>query len=878
MLAQQPWYNNVSQNTLTNNPSTDGIRSCSVRIDGIVQSSQGKIIKILAPDTGMVVAVDCSAIYPNYVPIMKYDIISVDAHCFMIMGQQQRTYKMCREPKVTLTIDPQLLPMFFHMAIPDITGHKVNVLIESLQDVVNYDVLGYTDVYDLMSKICDAWWNDPETQLVRLLRDITYIEKDRSVVLLSVQQIEDLLEWWEAKRLSRQLKLLGITNDETKEIDIAPYALYLRLKSNPFTIAQLSHDKCVHVSQIIGRDVKPIDVRCHDIVHYIYNKVKNGDMCVRHATLVKVHPYVYDYEVVLKQQYEYVDCQLPSYLNDDWDGYNRTCKPIDQSYYCYLQPQYDIEVFNYEYMVKSINDEFYLGDIQITYDTDEGFDLDDSQRAAVDMALSNNVSLLTGSAGCGKTTIVNVLKKNLENNNIDYFVTSLTGKAVCRAMELGKIGSNASTMHKMLFGNDPITFKYCIFDESTMIPAKILYLFLKQFCLNRGVVCIFIGDWQQLQPIDYGSPFMELFNSRCVQCITLSTNHRVKTKSGVTDGIIYNSSCIADSEPGKTYIFTPTDNFIIKPCDAQGLLNTISQMQIEGIGPEDIKIIAPYTSDYGIAELKEFCQYIWARKLVPLTDDTNIQSDTHIDEKGNKWTWQFNQHITEPYIMKNRTERRKWFIDDTVIVLNNDNKVGIFNGQEGKVTGFTANGILVTFETIDAIKPDEQQREGITVKSIIKTDKNGSVRLIDRVIEFPFWQPDKPYKKSRHNRDNEVGQGIDTSYLDLSHILTAHKAQGSQWKRVIVYMPKGTKSNPRFLTRDLFYVAITRASEMVLLMGEVMDICISIGNSRPKRCEMLCERLKSLPRLRPPVTYTPDGYDFDYVPDYDDCDGAYEPF
>jgi exodeoxyribonuclease V alpha subunit len=51
--------------------------------------------------------------------------------------------------------------------------------------------------------------------------------------------------------------------------------------------------------------------------------------------------------------------------------------------------------------------------------------------------------------------------------------------------------------------------------------------------------------------------------------------------------------------------------------------------------------------------------------------------------------------------------------------------------------------------------------------------------------------------------------------LELGYAITVHKAQGSQWPRVIVPL-----TGHRLLDRTLVYTAVTRAQRQVLLVGD----------------------------------------------------------
>ena len=62
--------------------------------------------------------------------------------------------------------------------------------------------------------------------------------------------------------------------------------------------------------------------------------------------------------------------------------------------------------------------------------------------------------------------------------------------------------------------------------------------------------------------------------------------------------------------------------------------------------------------------------------------------------------------------------------------------------------------------------------------------------------------------------DDGVVRGFNDALLDdleLGYALTVHKSQGSQWKRVVVCLPKSS----RMVDRSLIYTAVTRAQSEV---------------------------------------------------------------
>ena len=71
------------------------------------------------------------------------------------------------------------------------------------------------------------------------------------------------------------------------------------------------------------------------------------------------------------------------------------------------------------------------------------------------------------------------------------------------------------------------------------------------------------------------------------------------------------------------------------------------------------------------------------------------------------------------------------------------------------------------------------------------------------------------------------------------HALTIHKSQGSQADEVVVILPP---PESRLLTRELFYTAITRARERVVVVGSPDDVRAAIDR-RALRATGLRQRL-----------------------------------
>ena len=83
--------------------------------------------------------------------------------------------------------------------------------------------------------------------------------------------------------------------------------------------------------------------------------------------------------------------------------------------------------------------------------------------------------------------------------------------------------------------------------------------------------------------------------------------------------------------------------------------------------------------------------------------------------------------------------------------------------------------------------------------------------------------------------------------LELAYCLSVHKSQGSEFRAVVMPAVGGP---PMLLTRNLFYTALTRARELVVLVGREDAIAAMVNNNHiARRYTALSQRLQEMPRV-----------------------------
>lgn len=179
------------------------------------------------------------------------------------------------------------------------------------------------------------------------------------------------------------------------------------------------------------------------------------------------------------------------------------------------------------------------------FEEQERITLSSEQRQGVITLLTNNLAILTGGPGTGKTSVTKCILYCI--NRLDDKLTvpilclSPTGKAARRMTEatgypaqtiLGCMKYNPKTdRHKCLFN------KYIFIDESSMIDIDTMYLLMKSLNANLGARVYFIGDMEQLPSVGAGSILRDMINSQYIPTVQLVKTFRQKEGSVLLENI-----------------------------------------------------------------------------------------------------------------------------------------------------------------------------------------------------------------------------------------------------------------------------------------------------------------------------------------------------
>ena len=314
------------------------------------------------------------------------------------------------------------------------------------------------------------------------------------LIVLKEKQMLKLLQWWYKNRNLRRLYLLGLNNRDIKGTKQSPEKIYETCLDNPYTLYNLDISKCDSIMLRIG---KPIDqtIRKCAIISRTINKYmdEKGWSGIPTNILKSLHPDVAQYINTLKEVFK-VKTELHT---------------------VYLPYAHEVETGICD-LVKDLLDSPTLSNSirpsEIVFTRN---DLSDAQIRAVENALSDNISIITGYAGTGKTTVIKELVYNLHSKGIKYKVVSFTGKAVARIREVIE-QKEPMTMHMSLTLNTKKNneFEHLIIDEASMVTSGLFYEFMSKFGHDYRITLV--GDPNQLQPISWGNFLDQLIRSGIV--------------------------------------------------------------------------------------------------------------------------------------------------------------------------------------------------------------------------------------------------------------------------------------------------------------------------------------------------------------------------
>ena len=433
----------------------------------------------------------------------------------------------------------------------------------------------------------------------------------------------------------------------------------------------------------------------------------------------------------------------------------------------------------------------------------------------------DNLFLLKGYAGTGKTTSIGAFVNSLSLTGRKSVLLAPTGRAAKVISVYSK--RPAFTIHKKIYfpkkqSNGSVDFvlqpnkhrnTIFIVDEASMIPdarqhqklfesGSLLDDLISYVYSGHQCKLIFIGDTAQLPPVKLSvSPALE-------ESTLLYDYHKNVTQIELdevmrqheTSGILANATLL---------------RLIIQ--------NDATDFQFDIDIPDVIRLVDGYDIEDA---------------LVTAYDTQGVE-DTAFIVRSNKRANQYNQQIR----MKIRGQENEISAGDFIMVVKNN----YFWLPENSTAGFIANGDICEVLKIFSIKelygfkfaevevrmidyPNMQPFETVLLLDTLSSE-SPSLTYEESNKLYQAVKEDYAHEKSKYKQFIAIKKNVFFNALQVkfSYSMTCHKSQGGQWKTVFIeqpYLPDGvSKEYFRWL-----YTAVTRAQEKLYLIGFKDDFFI----------------------------------------------------
>lgn len=647
----------------------------------------------------------------------------------------------------------------------------------SKKDIINY--LGSGIIYGIGAKtaqrIVDRFGEDTFDILENNIEKLIEVEGIGKKKLSEIRSSYE--ETFEFKNVMIYFQKHGLTNNQIMKI----YKLYGsqsidKVNQNPYVLITeiwgIGFKIADKIAESIGIE-KNSPFRIKSGIYYVLNEgISSGNTSM---PLYKVLEVAYNFLSVEKDIIE-------GYVKELCFEEKIKAEKINNEKYIFTNQLYQAEkyiankllVLNYE-DVDERTEECDIDTYIEEFEEENKIKFASLQIEAIKSAIENNIEIITGGPGTGKTTIINCIIYIFEKIKMKVLLSAPTGRAAKRITE--STGKEAKTIHRLLEigidddGNmvffkteeEPVETDVLIIDESSMIDAILLMNVLR--AIKPGTKLIFVGDVDQLPSVGPGNILKDIITSNAFKVVKLDKIFRQSEESM----IILNAHKINNGElpiisgKNKDFFFMERD----KQEDIVSLVKELVSKRLPRYNADwdifkDIQVLTPSRKNtVGVENLNKELQNILNNNVKNIRE---INYRGKIFREGDKVMQIRNNYSIE------------WF---RISGVGDSKGVGVFNGDMGY---------------IDFV--DSQ----------------------NKVLEIIFDDD----KKVTYNEEN-------FEELEHGYAITIHKSQGSEFQVVVLplYM-----NSPFLMSRNLLYTAITRAKSVVVVIGSKNTLEYMINNTR----------------------------------------------
>ncbi|MBQ3414263.1 MAG: ATP-dependent RecD-like DNA helicase [Clostridia bacterium] len=442
---------------------------------------------------------------------------------------------------------------------------------------------------------------------------------------------ESFIENWEVWQIVGFLDRFGIGAEYAKKVyDLFGTRAIEEIESNPYLLMDITR----------GVDFRQIDKMAIDLgINYENEKriktgikyglivaSNNGHCCVLKNNLIEFA------KTILNVNEELLENNFINLKVDD----EIIIEKREDEEWVYLKSFYMAEESISNNLIKLINSrntkkvrniKVELKKVELNSD----IELSEKQKEAIEVINENNVTIITGGPGTGKTTIIKSIIDIFEDKKNKVVLCAPTGRAakkmtettgreaatLHRVLEIGKINEDSLFNSKNDYEGAPIDADVIIVDELSMVDMFLMNYLLK--CIYRGTKLILVGDQDQLPSVGPGTVLKDLIESNAIPTVHLDKIFRQAAKSK----IILNAHRVNNGEmflnkKDEEYENTNEDFFFINEHSQEKILQQIISLctgRLQKFGNydffENIQVLTPTKKgSLGTRELNKALQEV----------------------------------------------------------------------------------------------------------------------------------------------------------------------------------------------------------------------------------------------------------------------------
>ena len=405
---------------------------------------------------------------------------------------------------------------------------------------------------------------------------------------------------------------------------------------------------------------------------------------------------------------------------------------------------------------------------------DSGIDYSSQQLQAIREAATSGLLLITGGPGTGKTTILNGILELLGRMQLKTLLAAPTGRAAKRLSEV--TGEDASTIHRLLeAGIDPATGKmFFARDEENPLKCDAVIVDEMSMVDIQLLHCLLRAIPAGKRLILVGDP-----------------DQLPPVGPGFPFGDMLRSGCLPSVR--LTEIFRQAQQSLI-------VMNAhrVNQGEMPDLRcvTSDFFFMRRNNEDAVCSLIRDLCAVRLPQKMGIPADQIQVLSPTR---KGAVGTVNLNRLLQAALNPPAPEKKERTFGDylfregDRVMQIRNNYDI-LWKTTDGSAVGAGIfNGDVGTIQSIDT------GSETLTVL------------FDDRVAEYDFTQLNE---------------------LEPAYAMTVHKSQGSEYRAVVLAAWNGS---PYLLSRSILYTAITRARELLVIVGREETVGVMVENAKKNR-------------------------------------------